>query len=485
MKCRLSFLTLIVFMSHFASAEIKSDAERRRIASLYLSETFLNEQILMHIKGSQFLKNLKLTFDETEQKIFARGTIQIPMDEQQTKGLDPALTRFNIQLTLKPQINSKGYLVFEFPLNETFLYPSLSKSISKDKIIIPVQFVSLGLAATRGYLSALSGDFTAIDRKIKKMQSLQEGIAQSLKTVKNEDALAELKMEKKSLELSIDSAKLQREQFLRTSQTLGQFLGAGKDKEFDLNNKIKAEGNSLFLKLSLETLVPYLKDVELEGVKLATRNYSSNQKESYLIIDIDSVVEPHSQPPQLKSISPNQKLAVPPSLYVRLNQDIFKKQALVETKKQKMGDSVQDLKVLFLEDGIHITGSYKKWFLSVPFDTLADFSALEPDVFEVRLRKFKVLGVNLSFLVQPALSLMRERLESALQNFCTYEYLGKEDGDNVLVIKFDTPKLIPAFPNLHVVDVNFSNGAFMLGIGKTQKEHEKFLENYKVSGTKQ
>lgn len=43
---------------------------------------------------------------------------------------------------------------------------------------------------------------------------------------------------------------------------------------------------------------------------------------------------------------------------------------------------------------------------------------------------------------------------NALEGIGTFKYVGKKEKANTLRIRIDSQKLIPAFPGLHLVDVN-------------------------------
>lgn len=450
------------------------DPLKKRVASILLSETFINEQIAKHLASSQLIKNLKIDFDPEEDKLYARGLLQIPIDDHQALGIDPSITQFKFQLTIKPRIGKRGHLILEFPLQETFFYQASSKNPERDRVMIPVQLVSLGLAATRGYLAALSGDFSSFERKTAKINALLKGVKRNLSEEKNADAIAVLKSEKRSLELQLESNSLQREQFTRTSKTLSNIMGFAGD-DFNLNNEIRARDNRIMLKMKLERIVPYLKQIDLGGIRIQ-HNKRDGGGEDYFVLDVHSKLATAQPPTERKPRTPRVGLKVAPSILIRLNQDIFNSQAVVDVQKQKVGDQLKDFDVVFKEDGIHVTGKIKKWFFTVPFDSIVDFVSTGPDVFEVRLRELSVFGIGLTFLTKFALNAVKDKLDSVLHGICTYEYIGDKEGSKALKVTVKSSELIPAFPNLHLVDIDVRDRSFMLRIGRTETEIAKKQE---------
>lgn len=465
----------IIFASHTISLaaataeEASSLNEKKTIASIYIAQSFINQQIKKHLGQSDLLKSLRLDLDTANNSLFAKGIFQIPFEDYETLGLDPKMAQFNFQLSIKPSINSEGYLVLEFPFNETFFYQRYSKNKLRDRVVVPVQLISLGIASTRNYLAALSGDFSVFDKKEKKLQALYRAAENALKAEDNQDAKEILTAKKKSLELDLAASKLKREQFERTNQSLSNIMGLVGQNEFNLNNKVKALNNTIFLKLKINSLVPYLKGIELGGIRLQHKD-QDGRGEHYFALDVHSSLVSTQAKMSPDLLLPERRLEVPPSLLIRLNQELFLSQSVVTSKKSKLGDKIKDFKLSFEEDGLHATGSFKKWFVSVPFDALIDFVSTEPDVFEVRIRRLTALGLNIKFLTKFALGAVKARLNKMLEGVCTFEYVGAKDEAKSLKITVHTEKLIPAFPNLHLMDIDVSKGAFLLRIGRKKDE---------------
>lgn len=472
---RLLFLMLLYgLMTPIASAQKMPNTDqtnslKRRVASILISETFLNEQLALHSAKSELFRNLKVDFDPESDRMYLRGILQLPLDDFRAMNIDPNLATFKFQLTIKPRVSKRGLLVLEFPLSETFFYQANSKNPQQDRVIIPVQLLSLGLASARGYLAALSGDFSSFERKRAKLTALLRGIKRSLTEESNEDALASLKNEKRSLELQIESLALEREQLERTSKSLSNIMGFTGEKEFNLNNEIIARKNALILKMKFSKIIPYLKDVTLGGVRVS-HNKRDGSGEDYFVIDVHSLLAELPQPTTRSPRAPRTALKVAPSLQIRMNEAIFNSKVVVEAEKTKMSEDIKNFEVSFKEDGIHVSGKWRKYLFNIPFDSTVDFVSTGPDVFEVRLRQLRVYGMSLKFLTKYALDAMKNRLDQALKGICTFEYLGDKEESKVLQVTVTPKNLVPAFPDLHLVDVDVRDRNFTLRIGRIDQE---------------
>ena len=435
-----------------------------KVASIFVSEAFINEQLAHHLTKSDLVRNLKLKLDSKTSKMFLQGDFQLPLDDMRAIGIERDLANFKFQLSILPRISPHKHLILEFPISETYFYQANSKNPMKDRVVIPVQLLSLGLAATRGYLAALSGDFSTFDRKVAKYKALLKIANKSIATETNPDALVVLKNGKKSLELQIASTELERETFGRTAKTLNSIFAFSGEKDFNLNNEIMARGNTVLLKLKLSKLVPYLKDIELGEIRMGNSN-PDNTGENFLIFDINTLVT--EAPPAVKKI-PRKAINydIPPSLMIRLNQDLFTSKMMLDQEKEKMSANIKDFKIRFKAGGIHISGKLKKFFWDIPFEGLVDFVSTEPDIFEVRLRELEVMNIDLKFLTPIALTAVKSRLKKALNGVCKFKYLGNKDHSRVLQVKIEPTKLIPAFPNFHLLGVDVRDRNFMLKLGR-------------------
>lgn len=462
------FLTFLCgIFSPFVSYSADQMFEQK-IGSIYLSETFINEQLGSHISNSDLISHLKVALDHKTSKMVLRGNFRLPLDDIRAVGIDKQLADFKFQLAILPRISPNKNFVLEFPISETYFYQANSKNPNRDRVIIPVQLLSLGLAATRGYLAALSGDFSTFDRKAAKNQALLKGVKKLIATEKNPDALEVLNNEKKSLELSLASIELERVRFARTSKALNSIFAFGGDREFNLNNEINAQGNVVILKLKLSSLVPYLKDIELGGIRTGNINPNAGG-ENYLIFDINTLVAEKPKLVKRPAYKPSVS-QIPPSIMIRLSQTLFKSKMVLEKEKEKMSKDIKDFQILFQEDGVHVKGKMRKFFVDIPFDGLVDFKWTGPDVFEVRLRQLEVMNIDFKFLTPLALTAVKKRLKAALNGIGTYKYLGKKDHTRVLQVTIDPKNLIPALPDFHLVGVDVRDKNFMLKIGRITQD---------------
>lgn len=439
-----------------------------KVASIFVSQDFINEQLSQHLAKSDLVQNLKMKLDSATGRMVMQGDFILPIDDMRAIGFEKDLARFKFQLAIHPRISPRKHLILEFPLSETYFYQANSKNPKKDRVVIPVQLLSLGLAATRGYLAALSGDFSTFDRKVAKYKALLKVANKSIATEKNPDALDVLKSGKKSLELQIASTELERENFARTSKALNSIFAFSDEKDFNLKNNVFARGNVVMLRIKLSKLVPYLKDIELGDIRMGNSN-PDNTGDSFLIFDVNTLVT--EAPPQTKK-TPRKAINydIPPALMIRLSQDLFTSKMVLDKEKETMGSDIKDFKISFKSTGIHISGKMKKFLMTIPFEGLIDLDYAEPDVFEMSLRQISVFKVDLKFLTPLVLKAMKNRLKKALAGIATYKYVGSKDSSKVLRVRIEPKKLIPAFPDFHLTGVDVRDRSFMLKIGRTSLE---------------
>jgi hypothetical protein len=448
-------------------ARAQADPKRDRVASIYISETFINEQLNVYSAKSSMFRNLRINLDPESDKMFLQGDLQVPLEGLQTTRLDRRLGLFKFQLTIQPKATANGQLLLEFPIAETFIYQADSKNPDRDRVVIPVQLLSLGLASARGYLAALSGDYSIFERKKEKLLMARGEIKKSLKEEKNPDTIADLTIRRKLLDLQLQEIPLQRARLEMMGKSLSKILGFAGENEFNINNEIEAHENAILLKLKLGEIVPYLKDIQLGGIRIY-HNKKDGKGEDYLIVDVASALAENATSMPRSKRSPRAGLKVAPALQIRLNEKVLSSKAVVEAEKTKMSSRIRDFEVALQDDGIHIVGKYHKFFLNFPFDTLVDVASTGPDVFEVRLRALSVLGIDLKFLTSYAMDSLKERFDKTLAGICTFEYLGDRDANKILRVTVQPKKLVPAFPDLHLVDVDVSHREFILRVGKVQ-----------------
>jgi hypothetical protein len=436
-----------------------------RVASIYISQDFINEQIAAHSKPSALMKELKITLDSTNGNVILRGKLQVPVEELRAINLDPSLGLFCFQLTIKPGTTKQGHLILDFPLSETFFYPAASKDPLSDRVVVPVQLLSIALASARGYLAALSGDFSGFERRTAKIKALMNALDRSIRQEKNADALADLKVQRESLRLQLAAVPIEREQLQTASKEVAHVLGFTGEKELNLNDELAAKKNALILKVKLSQLTPYLKDMELGGIRILLDKKDGNG-ENYFAIDVNSPVKDR-QPQAVAASSPSAGMKVAPAFIMRLNQSLFESEEVLNAEKKDMG-SLRNMEFQLKDGGVHVSGSWHTFlFFSVPFETVVDFVTTQPDAFEVRVRDLKVAGIDLEFLTKFVLESMKKRLDHAMKGLCKFTYVGVEaDHSRALQVKIEPEKLIPAFPDLHLVGVDIRDREFLLKIGK-------------------
>lgn len=464
------FMPLILLSADAKNEKTSDQPLKRRVANVYISETFINEQIKVFSAKSQIFKNLRLDLDSKSDRLYLSGIFQVPVEDLQTFSVDRQLGKFKFQLAIRPRAADKGHLRLEFPFSETYFHLANSKNPQRDRVVVPVHLLSLALASARGYLSALSGDFSIFDRKIAKVKASLKGVRQSMSVEVNPEIQEDLKLQKKYFELQLEAIAIERAQLERTAKSVANILSLMGEKPSNLNDEVVAEENSLTLKLELGKILPYLKDIELAGIRI---NHDPNGAgEDYFVVGVNSAVEalPPSQVRQKRK--PREGIAVSPLMVLRINQAVFNSKFVVAAQNEKIGAAnIENFEVSFQEDGVHVTGQWKRYFFSVPFDAIVDFVMTKPDIFEVRLRKLNAKGVDIKFLTKFALDSIQERLDKTLAGICTFQYMGEDKDENhVLQVSVEPKNLVPAFPDLHLVGVDVGNREFLLQIGHIEGE---------------
>jgi hypothetical protein len=436
-----------------------------RVASIYVAEDFINQQLDQHVK-SELLKKLKIVVDYEHDQMLLSGTIQVPVEELRAVNLDPKLGRFHFQVSIRPRTTKHGHLILEFPLQETFFYPADSKNPKRDRVVIPVQLLSLALASARGYLAALSGDFSGFDRRTAKLEALIKALERAIELEKNADALDALKTQRDSLRLQMAAIPLERKQLQSAAKEVEKLMGFTGEKEISLNNELAARDNALILKIRLSQLIPYLDGIELGGIRLLHDKKDGNGQ-NYMAIDVNATLDHPLAPPTLAKPSGRPGMKTAPSLIVRLNQSIFESEALLAAEKKEMGSKLKDFDIQLKDDGLHVSGGWHELFFSIPFDTIVDFVTTTTDVFEVRVREIKVAGIDFNFVTKFVLESMKKRLDKSLKGICTFEYVGEEkDHSRALRVKVEPSKLVPALPDMHLVGVDVRDREFLMKIGQ-------------------
>jgi hypothetical protein len=439
------------------------------VASVSVAQDFINEQLALH-SHSDLIKAMKVTLDPEHAQILLHGRIQVPTEELRAVNLDPSLGSFLFQVAIKPETTKKGYLILDFPLDQTYFYPANSTDPVHDRVIVPVQMLSLALASVRGYLAALSGDFSGFNRRTEKISALMKDLDRSISHEKNPDALDDLKTQRESLRLQLEAVPIERKQLEEIAKQFSSIMGFTGEKELNINNELGARKNALILKIKLSQLTPYLDKVEFGGVRLL-HDKKDGGGENYLAIDLNADLSspaPASVTSAAAAKTPGMKVA--PSFIMRLNQSLFESEDLIRAEKQDMGSNLRNMRFGFKDDGLHVYGEWHTFFFfNVPFDTVVDLVTTGADVFEVRVRRLDVAGLNLEFLTQFVLESMKKRLDRTLKGLCHFKYVGEEkDHSRALQVSIDPKSLVPAFPYLHLVDVAVREGEFLLKIGRLQ-----------------
>lgn len=440
-----------------------------RVTSIYLSEHFINEELKAHIKPG-LLRDLSVTLDPRLGQIFLRGTVQIPVEEMKAINLDPKLSAFRFQVTIKPETTAEGYLILEFPLNETFFYPASSKNPKRDRVLVPVQMLSLALATARGYFAALSGDFSSFDREAAKYKALIHALDKAIASEKNADALDVMRTQRESLRLKLEAVPIERKQMAALSKEVEGMLGFTGEKELNLNQAFAARKNALIIKLNIANFTPYLQGVALGGVRIVHDKKDGPNGENYFSVDVNAASLANLVEADLNEGEKDEdSLSVPPSAMIRINQALFESELIASAEKKSMGSKLSDMKIELKKDGLHVSGKYHRYFLTIPFDTIVDFDTVDnkPDVFDVSVRDIEIAGLDLEFMTGFILDAMKSRLDQSLKGICDFEYIGeKKDNSRALRVHLDPAKLIPALPGLHLIDVEVRNREFLLKVGK-------------------
>jgi hypothetical protein len=466
MKIILSLIFLLNFATTAVAATQPTPAPANRVASMYISQDFINEQLAAHTKANVYIKEMKVVLDPTKNQMFLRGKIQVPLEEMRAVNLDPKLGLFRFQVTIRPETSKGGHLILEFPLAESFFYPDSSKDPEHERVVIPVQMLSIALASARGYLAAISGDFSGFDRRTEKLNALLKSVDHEISVEKNSDARDDMKNQQEALKLQLAAIPLERKQLQSMSKEVESILGFTGEKELNLNEELGARKNALILKLKLSQLAPYLDGTELGGIRVLL-DKKDGGGQNYLAVDINSVLEGTEvlAPKSPRSNHAGSKIA--PALIMRMNQSLFESKAVVDTEKKDMGDNLRNMQFDLKDDGLHVSGEWHKLFFNIGFDTLVDFVSTGPDVFEVRVRKLDVAGIDLGFLRKFVLESMKKRLNARMKGICKFKYIGEETDDSrALQVSVDPKTLVPAFPDLHLVDVDVRDREFLMKIGK-------------------
>jgi hypothetical protein len=454
------------------SEQLGANPFQARVATVYIAESFINEQFRRRLSNFELVKDLHMQLDPDSKRIFLGGLLRVPEVEMRSINLDPQQGEFRFRASLRARATPEGYLILEFPLNETYFYPKSSKGLESDRVIVPVQLMPLAVASIRNYLAALSGDFSSFDRRTHTIRVVIQSYEKARAATNDPGERDYWSNQIASYNLQLQAVPIERRQLERMSKDLGPMVDFLSAKDLDLNEVLRVNKNAFLLHIRVSDLVPYLRDVDLGGVRLV-RDKVDRPGENFLALDMNAAlgqIAPATDSWRLRrSRAPMPK---PPSLVVRLHQDLFVSTAILEAERKTIGDKVNNLDIQMRDDGLHVSGRYRGLGLPVPFDAFVDLVTAQTDVFEVRVKGLEVAGLDVPFLTGSVLNLLRNLLDHALDGRCTFEDIqqtadhGRALRVHVGMNKEGAPApLVPAFPTLHLKSIEVQEREFVLRLG--------------------
>jgi hypothetical protein len=449
-----------------ATSAAPAPVPANRIASVFISQDFINE-ILSKKAKSEMFKDVAVELDPTRGRIFLRGIVNVPIEELRAINLDKGMGTFRFQVAIQPKTTRKGHLILIFPLDETFFYPADSTDPAHDRVIVPVQLLSVALASARGYLAALSGDFSGFDRRTRQLRGQIAELDREIPETKDAEAREDLKNERESLALQFQAIPIERKQMQALAKTFEKMVGFAGEKEISLNDELASRKNALVLRIPLSQLAPYLVGVELGGVRIL-HDAKDGAGENFLAVDVDAQLAARVPPPAVSTATARAAEKAAPSVVIRLNQALFESTEVVGAEQEDLGPKIRSFGLRFHEDGLHAHGEWKSPFLvHVPFQTTVDFVWISPDVFELRVERMKVAGVDVKSVSGIILESLKKRLDKSLKGSCAFEYVGKEsDGSRALRVTVNMPGLLPAFPDLRLTGIVTRENELLLKAGR-------------------
>jgi hypothetical protein len=66
------------------------------------------------------------------------------------------------------------------------------------------------------------------------------------------------------------------------------------------------------------------------------------------------------------------------------------------------------------------------------------------------------------------LNTIKNRIDDSLKGICSFKYVDQpgQNGPKALQVTMDPKKLVPAFPDLHLIDVDVKDRELLLKVGK-------------------
>ena len=463
-------LFLLAAAASLGSARAAAPAPRivpgNRVASVFLSQDFINELLTANVKSDLF-KDVKIELDPVLGEIIARGTLNVPIEELRAVNLDKGLGSFKFQLTIQPKTTKKGHLVLVFPLDQTFFTPANSTDPEHDRVIVPVQLLSVALASARGYLAALSGDFSGFDRHAQRLKSEIAALDREISKAPSGDAREDLKNERRGLQLQLEAIPVERRQLQEVARSVEKMVGFAGEKELNFNEELGARRNALVLRLRLDQLAPYLAGVELGGVRVL-HDAKDGAGENFLAVDVDAQLAVPLPPPTVSTGTARKGDKTAPSVIIRLNQALFESADVIAAERRDMDPRIRNFSLELKEDGIHVSGAWRALGLvDIPFETIVDFVWKAPDVFELRVRELEIAGIDLQVLTKTVLEAARRRLQASLKGIGAFEYVGeKKDRSRAMRVAVNMPALLPAFPELRLTGIVTRDKELLLKAGR-------------------
>lgn len=452
--------------------QLGANAFQARVATVYIAESFINEQLRQRLSKLELVQDLRMRLDPDGGRIFFEGLLRVPEVEMRSINLDPQQGEFRFRASLRARATPEGYLLLEFPLNETYFYPKSSQGLEADRVIVPVQLMPLAIASLRNYLAALSGDFSGFDRRTHTIRIVIRSYEKARAATNDPLERDYWTNQIASYNLQLQALPIERRQLEQMSKHLGPLMDFLSAKDLHLNQVLSANKNAFLLHVRVSDLVPYLRDIDLGGVRLV-RDKVDGPGENFLALDINAAlgrIAPATDSWRLRRS--RQPMPTPPSLVVRLNQDLFVSTAILAAEEKTISDKVDNLDLQMRDDGLHVSGRYKGLGLPVPFDGFVDLVTVQTDVSEVRVKGLAVAGLDVPFLTGAVLNLLRNLLDHALEGRCTFEDVqqtadhGRALRVHVGISKEGNPApLVPLFPSLHLKSVEVQEREFILRLG--------------------
>ena len=464
-------LIIALFAATLAHAEdpslaVSTAASTGRIASFFISQDMINQLLRENLKA-RLLQDVGITLDPPNNQIVARGLLKIPTEDMKAINIEKGLGDFRFQLAIRLKTTRHGHLIFIFPLDQTFFYPANSKDPQADRVVVPVQLLSIALASARGYLAVMSGDFSGFDRKTEALRQQLADIDRQLPATKDPDERDGLVNDRKSVEIQLQAIPLERKQGEKLAKQMSHILGFVGEKEINLNQELSVHRNALIVKIQMGQLAPYLEGIELGGVRLL-KDERDGSGENFLAVDLNAQLD-GIYPVETTAHGPVRKTVQrPPDIVIRLNQALFESKAVVDAERQDMSEHIRHFAMDLREDGIHVDGDWHEPLLPpIPFHTIIDLVWTGPNVFEIRVRQIEILHVDLKILTKIVLEATKNRLDKTLKGACTFEYVGEEkDRSRAVRVNVRMSTLLPAFPKLALTGIVVKEKELLLKTGQ-------------------